>query len=343
MVMAYNPDQSQPQPQNPGDFLQPRTQAPTQNQPMYLPMGGENPMSSMPEYGGAGGSQQAADYYAAQKFKELFGRNPTASELAMVSGAYLSGDPNVAGLGQGNAAVAQYFQAMSNTPANLYARQQQQWSQDAPKQYDAVNKMFQDTYGRQASQDELSHYSTLLSSGQADPYQLSQFLQSLPEYQNAQDTKFRQGLDSQLQDSDQNFFNRVSPQISQKYAMMGRPTSPALSVAMTDLAAQLSENRGNYMAQLSASQYGGNKTAAMSNYGKTQDDVMGRINQNPMAQYNNIQGVNSRIQNLTDYDAQARNFGRMQDQYGNKGPGALDYLNTAFNGINAGAKAYAAA
>src|SRR5574340_323245 len=177
----------------------------TTSNPFTQPTTGESPLSALPQYGGAGGSQEAADFYAARDFSSIFGRNPTASELAMLSGAYMSGDPNIANTAGGKAAVAQYFQALSQTPANLYARQQNQWGQAAPQHYDAVNQLFQSTLGRAPSQDELSHYGTLLASGQADPYQLSQFLQSLPEYQNAQDTKFRQGLDTELQQSDQAF------------------------------------------------------------------------------------------------------------------------------------------
>lgn len=324
--------------------LQPQAGPPQQvNQynPELDPQTGETPISGLPQYGGAGGGTEAQSYYAARDFYQMFGRNPTQSELAMLSGAYASGDANKANTSGGKQAVAQYYQSLTNTPANLYARQQKQWGQAAPQHYDAVNQMFQSTYGRAPTQDELSHYGTLLASGQADQYQLGQFLQSLPEYQNSQDAKFRSGLDNELQGSDEAFFNRVSPQISQRYAMMGRATSPALAVAMTDLAAQLSEKRQGYLAQLSASQYGGNKSAAMDQYNQSRNQIEGNIYGNAQAQYNNILGVQKRTQDISDYALQNQNYmnalGASQHA-----PGALDYLNTAFHGAEAGAKVYSA-
>lgn len=300
----------------------------------YDPTNGESPLTALPEYGGAGGSDQAQQYYAAQEFKKLFNRNPTQSELAMLSGAY-AGDKNIANLGQGNQAVSQYFQNFSNTPANIYAQQQKEWSDAAPQHYDSINQMVQSTLGRAATQDELSHYGTLIASGQADPYQIQQFIQATPEYQNAQDTQFRSGVDTQLQKSDSDFFNTQKGNIAQQYAQMGRATSPALDVALTQLASQLKSNRDSYLTQLSASQYGGNKNAALTDYSKTQEQVRGQINQNTSGIYGNNQALNTRLQNLTDYNTQQNAWSNAMARYGNKGPGALDYLNTTFNGVNA--------
>lgn len=297
--------------------------------PSYDPTTGETPLSSLPEYGGKGGGTQAQEYYAGQEFQKLFGRNPTQSELAQFSGAY-AGDPNIANLAQGNQAIAQYFQTFSNSPANVYARQQQQWQKDAPSHYDSVGQIIQSSLGRQATQDELSHYGTLIASGQADPYQIQQFIQSTPEYQNAQDTQFRQGVDTQLQKSDTDFFNTQKGNIAQQYAQMGRATSPALDVALTQLASQLNSQRGAYMAQLSASQYGGNKQNAVAGYQNTQNDVANRINQNTQGIYGNNQAMSQRLQNITDYNTEANTFARFNQP---QKPNWMDYLNA---GVNAG-------
>lgn len=299
----------------------------------YDPTNGETPLTNLPQYGGAGGSDQAQQYYAAQEFQKLFGRNPTQSEIAMLSGAY-AGDKNVANINQGNQAVSQYFQNFSNSPANIYAQQQKQWSAAAPEHYDNINQMTQSLLGRKASQDELSHYGTLIASGQADPYQIQQFIQATPEYQNAQDSQFRSGVDTQLQKSDSDFFNTQKGNIAQQYAQMGRATSPALDVALTQLASQLNSNRQSYLAQLSATQYGGNKANAAANYSQTQGDVSNRINQNTAGIYGNNQALNSRLQNITDYNTQSNAYGDAMARYGNK-TSPLDYLNTAFNGVNA--------
>jgi hypothetical protein len=259
-------------------------------------------------------------------YQTIYGRNPTPVEIEAALPA--------AQQGQGGAFIAQLYQNEQNSPANLYAKQQKQWAAAAqtPEIQGSISQLFKSLLNRSATQDELSHYGTLLASGQTDAYTLGQFIQSLPEYQNAQDTQFRQGLDTELQKSDQNFFNQVSPQISQQYAMMGRPTSPAVSVAMTDLAAQLSNNRQNYLSQLSASQYGGNKANALANYGNSQANVQNQISGNTNALYNQYQGMNQRSNQISDYGLQQQNWMNAMNKYGNN-TSPLSYLNTAFNGL----------
>lgn len=305
----------------------------------YDPTNGETPISSLPTYGGAGGGQQAQDYYAGQEFLKLFGRNPTQSELAMFSGAY-AGDPNIANLQQGNQAVAQYFQSQANTPASIYSNQQKQWQQQAPQHYDSVGQLIQQTLGRKATQDELSHYGTLIASGQADPYQIQQFIQSTPEYQNAQDTQFRQGVDTQLQKSDTDFFNTQKGNIAQQYALMGRATSPALDVALTQLASQLNSQRTSYLAQLSSQQYAGNKQNAVAGYNQTQNQVQNQINQNTAGIYGGQQNLNNRLNNITDYRTQSDDYNRQMGRQNQ--PGWMDYLNTGLNVANTAAKVYTA-
>lgn len=288
-----------------------------------------------------GDNLRDAEAWARKGFTDIFGRDPTADELAQVMPAYVGTDPHITNVSNGNALVAQLHQASSNTPAALYAKQQQEWQAAAPQHYDAIGQLVQSTLGRQATQDELSHYGTLIASGQADPYQIQQYLQATPEYQNAQDTKFRSGLDTQLQDSDQAFFNRTKGDVIQKYAMMGRATSPALDVALTDLSAKLSEQRGQYIAQLSASQYGGNKAAAVKGYQDTEGQVQGQINDNTKAAYNSFLGFQNRSQNISDYNTQADDYSRYLQQSQPKA-GPLDYLNTGLNVLNTGAKIYSA-
>lgn len=310
---------------------------------MYDPQNGETPVNTdfqhaqwgQGQWQGTGGGDTAQQYYAGKEFYQLFGRNPTPSELAQFSGAY-AGDTNKTNTAQGNQAVAQYFQGQSNTPANIYANQQKQWAAGANQHYDAVNQIVSSALGRKATQDELDHYGTLISSGQADPYQIQQFIQSTPEYQNTQDKNFRTGLDTDLQKSDQTFFNTQKGNIAQQYAQMGRATSPALDVALTQLASQLNSQRGQYLSQLSASQYGGNKAAALGDYQKTQQGVSDRVNQNTQGIYGNTQAMNSRLNNITDYNTQQNAY---MDSLGRQNkPGWMDYLNTGANVINAGAK-----
>lgn len=304
------------------------------------PTNGETPLSANPYQGGGGGAPGASTDHAFRDFVAQFGRNPTQSELSMLNSAYATGDPNIGDDVRGKATIAQYYNNQSNTPANLYATQQKQWQQQAPQHYDNINQMTQSLLGRAATQDELSHYGTLIASGQADPYQIQQFIQATPEYQNAQDTQFRSGVDTTLQKSDSDFFNTQKGNIAQQYAQMGRATSPALDVALTQLASQLNNNRSNYLAQLSASQYGGNKANAVSNYNTTQNDVAGRINQNTAGIYGNNQAMTQRLQGIQDYNTQRSTY--MDALNKQNKPGWMDYLNTGLNVAKTGAQVYSA-
>ena len=328
--------------------FQPNSQNTTpQTSTVYDPQNGETPVSTdfqnaqwgQGQWQGTGGGDVAQEYYAGKEFYKLFGRNPTASELAQFSGAY-AGDPNIANTAQGNQAVAQYYQGQSNTPANIYANQQKQWAQGASQHYDSISQIINSMLGRQATQDELQHYGTLISSGQADPYQIQQFIQSTPEYQNAQDTQFRSGLDQDLQKSDTDFFNTQKGNIAQQYAQMGRATSPALDVALTQLASQLNSQRGQYMAQLSAGQYGGNKQAALQGYQNTQGQVQNQINQNTQGIYGARQSMNDRLNNITDYNTQKNDY--MSSLNNQNKPGWMDYLNMGLKTGNSAGQMYTA-
>lgn len=267
-------------------------------------------------------------------FQNSYGRAPTSNEYNAYANVQRSG-------GNVESEIASAKMQEDNSPANVYARQQQQWKQNSSQNYGTVDQLIKSSLGRDATQDERDHYGTLIASGQADPYQIQQFLQATPEYQNAQDKTFRSGLDTELQNSDQNFFNRTKGDIIQKYAQMGRATSPALDVALTDLAAKLSDSRQTYLAQLSANQYGSNKDAALKNYSTTQNDVLGRINQNTTGILNNTNANINRTQNINDYSMQQDAYNRALSNSQQK-PGALDYLNTGLNVAKTGAEVWSA-
>ena len=274
------------------------------------------------------------DAVAIKAYYEQFGRPPTQQELS-IARPYFDTP-------YGNAYVAQLRQQEENTPDKLYAKQQQQWQQGATQHHDTVKGIFSSMFGRNPSEEELNHYSTLLSSGQADPYELQQFLQTQPEYQNAQDTKFRSGLNTELQGYDQQAFSRGKEDIISRYAQMGRSTSPALDVALTDLQAKINENRGQYLAQLSASQYGGNKASAITGYQKTLDNVNSRVNTAANAPYQNYLMNTKRNNEIQDYGTQRADYMDALGKYGGgQGLGPLDYLNTALNGANTAVNAYA--
>lgn len=267
---------------------------------------GENPIATLPGYGGAGGSLQAATYYAARDFVKMFGRNPTASELTNLAQHYLSDDPNITNSTQGQAALSQYYQQLSNSPENTTLRYQSL----APKHYDTVKQIVQGELGRDPTQSEMDHFGGLIASG-VDPYQLSQYLQATPEYQTAQDSKFREGLKTDLQKTTDFNFSRAKEDIISRYAQMGRSTSPALDAALTELSAQLGAQQDAYLAQVSTQQYGQNKDLAVSNYKDTLDQYLSNQSYTRQQRDQMIQ----REQDLSDYNREMMTYNDMMANY----------------------------
>jgi len=93
------------------------------------PPTGQDPISVLPQYGGAGGGSQAAQYYAGQYFNQLFGRNPTQSELSQFAPYFMGGDPNIANVTGGDQAISSYYnqaQQAANAPQQESQALQQQ-------------------------------------------------------------------------------------------------------------------------------------------------------------------------------------------------------------------------
>lgn len=271
---------------------------------------GESPLADLPQYGGRGGSQQAAAYYAAQDFFHMFGRNPTAQELSMLTPAYLSGDPNIANVTGGRAQVAQYYQNLASDPARLEAIKQKQYQADAPKYYESINSQFQSTLGRQATADEKQHFGALQASGNIDAYTIGQFLNTLPEAVQKQDKEFRQNLTGELQKSDTQYYQeQILPALQQQAAQQGRSLdSSGISNALALAAQQQNRQREGFLSNLSAAQYGGSQALAQQNYQQAYGNYQNLQNYS-MLRSNQLQDAfTTRTNQLSDYQMQKQAF-----------------------------------
>lgn len=293
----------------------------------YDPKTGETPLADLPAYGGAGGGEQAAKYYAGAKFRELFGRNPTASELTRFYGAYVGADPNKANLAQGDQVLAQYFQSQSQSPDRIAADQRAEYTKNAPQHYEAINKLFQDTFGRAASQDELNHFGGELASGTTDAYELQQWLQQQPEYQNKQNEQFRQGLGQTMATNDKRQFQeQILPSIQSTFAKQGRSfDSSGFQAAATNSAQAQNVNRENFLTNLSAQQYGGVQDRAYQDYARAVANQQQLTNQGIQARYQGTMGMNDRLNSITDFNTQNQLYNQYLARYGkrNNGLGGL--------------------
>lgn len=293
---------------------------------------GETPLSSLPTYGGAGGSLQAAQYYAGQQFFNTFGRNPTQQELDTLAPQYMSGDPNKANIAGGNAAVANYFTQQQQTPENIYQQQQnqlnQQYTQNQSTIDPQVSQVFQQELGRAPTTAESQYYGTLMASGQ-DAYQIQQALQQTTEYQQNQTQQFTNKLQNQLQQSNSTYFNQyIAPSLQAQNALSGQtPGSSALSAQLSQAALQQNQGLQNYLAQVSAQQYNNSTQNAAANYQNVLNQQYGLQNAGVSNTLQNNATNQAYNQQLNLYQMQQQAYNNYLSQYGkrngNQGVGSL--------------------
>ncbi len=261
--------------------------------------------------------------YAKKDFQEIYGRAPTAVELSQVIPAYVGVDQNIPNLAGGKSYIAQMFQATQDTPDKLYKKQQEEYLAKAPEHFDAIQNLFQSNFGRAATQEELNHFGSLLASGSTDPYQLQKFMQQDQEYTQKQDSEFQNKLSGQLAGYDKQYFQEsILPSIQQAYAKQGRSfDSSAFQNAATQSAQAQNTQRQQYLAGLSAQQYGGRQANAYSDYQNMVGNQQNLSNQGIMAQYSGIQNAQQRGRDIQDYNTQAQAYNQYLAKYGKRSGG----------------------
>lgn len=239
-----------------------------------------------------------------QAFK-LFGRYLNSSEFASIRPSFLGPDGDI----NGNAALAQLAQSYKFNPSlDPYSR----LNTTKPEEFNnQINQTFQSILGRAATSNELAHFQDQFKKGALDSFGLESVIKQSPEFTNTQDKQFRDSLNQNLSDYDAYAFNRMgAPNLFSKYAQNGMPagTSPSLEYAMTDLMGQMAKNRSNYLAQLSAQQYGNNKSLANQNYQSTTDQLL----QNWSSNLNRSQQLQDYLGNRgfegSDYQTQRNDY-----------------------------------
>lgn len=265
---------------------------------------------------------------AIKQFNAVYGRNPTPGELT--NALSLSG-------GDINGYIAGQKYQEDNSPAKLAAKQQAQYLADAPNHYDTVSQTFQGQLGREATQQEKDHFGALLAAGNTDPYQLQQFIQQQPEYQQTQNKNMRDQLSGQLQGYDQQYYNdKILPSIQQAYAKQGRSfDSSGFQAAATNSAQQQNTSRESFLANLSAQQYGGQQSNAYNAYAQQIAQQQQLSNSNLNAQYGNVQNTISRQQNFQDYQTQQNAYNQYLSKYGQRS-GAQGAIGGAASGAAIG-------
>lgn len=262
---------------------------------------GQTPLTDNP-YAGKHG--KAADDYnqAFQAFVNQFGRNPTSEEIGMALPAFKGTDPHITDTTSGNAWLANY-QAQLTAPTAIQLQQQQKqqgldvYNAKADTYNQQLGSLWQSLLGRAPTSQELTHFGSLLASGQTDPYELQQYLQQTPEYANAKDAQFRQQLGGQLNDINSQFFSKyIQPSVMSGFASQGRDISglsTALQYALANSAKDLQLQSQQYLAGLGAQQYQGRQDVATQDYQSRLGQQMGVQNTslgNSISNQNNLLG-----------------------------------------------------
>ncbi len=270
-----------------------------------------------------GGSDAAAQQWAFLDFQKQFGRNPTQSELNQLSAGYSIGDKNLLNLSGGKSGVSQYYSSMANTPAIQAANQQKKYEQDAPKYYDQIDSMFNQTLGRSATDDEKKHFGAQMASGNVDAYTMNQWLQALPENVQKQDAAFRTNLSNTLQSQDAQYYNeQVLPGIQSQFAKQGRSVDSSAFANSAALAAQQqNRQRESFLSGLTADQYQNSQGLAQSAYNNSyggyqglQDYSMGRTMQQQDL-------LNTRAYDQQNYALQKQSYDQYLSRYGKRSQG----------------------
>lgn len=267
-----------------------------------------------------------------KSFKNMVGRDINESEWAQLLPAFQGKDAAITG----KAAVAQYAEAYKKTPEYLKTQ--------AGKFSGDVGQVFQSLMGRDPTAQEVDYYGQKLATGEWTPYEISQYVQQTPEFQTKRDTEFRQGLSGELEGYDTSFFNRAMPNIisQQAKAMGGAGTSSALDFALTDLMGKMAENRGQYLAGLSAEQYGGNKAAARGDYQTTTQNLWNTLQQNKARSQGLMDYYGGRAAQGADYERQMSDYLNYLNSVRQPQTNFFDYLNAGLNIANTGANVFKA-
>lgn len=303
---------------------------------------GQTPLASLPTYGGSGGDETSAQFYAGQDFYKSFGRNPTQQELDQLTPAYIDPNGHIANLAAGKAQIAAYYQQQTQTPQNIYNQQQQQYLTQAPQFANQVTQAFQSTMGRAPTSDELSHFGALMASGQ-DAYQVQQALGQTQEAQNTANTNFQNQLQGQLQQSNSTYFNQfIAPSLQAQNAQSGQaPGSSALTAQLSQAALMQNQGLQNFLASTTAQNYQNSTANANNQYQQLMGQQYGLQNANVTSGIQNQQNNQAYNQQLNLYQMQQQAYSNYLNQYGKRNglaSGLSGALQGGLGGFLAGSK-----
>lgn len=202
-----------------------------------------------------------------------------------------------------------------------------------------ASRVLKEVFGRDATADEAAYFAKELAQGKT-AYELSQELQSLPEYQKVQAAKDRASLGDELLQQQQQAFAKAQPAIISQFMRAGRLNSSGLNSALAQAQQELEQQRQGFLGQAGyqdASNIRNNAYNAFQNYNQQFRDTY-----NPGAQgqlsFNQLSGILGRQREMDDYTRQRNDYMSALDNQNRQSKQAAIYglygsgINAAING-----------
>lgn len=270
-------------------------------------------------------------------FKNTSGRDPTAEE----TNGYLKQSLYGAWNTPGELQYTDFTNLANNYISNNFDIDQirrDKGKEDAAKHYGSVDQQIQSLLGRAATDQEKEHFGTLIANGSLDSYQFGQFLEQQPEFTEKKDAAFRTGLSGQLAESDKKQFEtNILPGIQSLYAQQGRSfDSSGFKNSATQSAQQQNQQRDQFIASLSASQYGGRQNQAYQDYANAVANQNNLANYQTTMQDQRLAAGTQRIYEQQDYNTQRDAYNQYLAKYGKRDMGAQGAIGGAAAGASIG-------
>jgi hypothetical protein len=204
-----------------------------------------------------------------------------------------------------------------------------------------AQQLIAQVYGSDQAQDPhlVDYISQQLAQG-IHPYELSQLLQTTPQYLEAKAAKDREAINQELLSSEDQVFNQAAPQIISQYMKAGRLNSSGLNSSLANARAQLAQQRQGVLAGYAREDAVNARDTAFQNYlrqsqpGYQQklDTASAQSNlnygvpfQNLNRQYQLNDQATQRQYQLEDYSRQQSDYFRALDQQRRAQQQALPY------------------
>lgn len=197
---------------------------------------------------------------------------------------------------------------------------------------ETANRLIQQTLGTE-DPDLADFLAQRIAEGES-AFELSQFLQTTPQYMEKKAAQDRESINQELLSSEEEVFRRAQPQIISSYMRAGRLNSSGLDSAISNARAELANQRQGLLTGYAREDVVGARNAAFQNYlRQSEPGYQQKFNLQNAQNYQSFQQPYNQLQRtyalndqarareyaLSDYDRQQSDFNRYLSDYRSQG------------------------